>query len=369
MIFFRLKFQKLINGYRQFDPTRGTHYIIDVLLVDQMKTEYVKRAELMRPLGKNFTDQISFQLNRHLMNICFLGLVEIIPMPFVTETTRIFLILPIHTDEQDATLRFLRHANKTLFEKETRDKFELLLIHVVTNKQESSQSQKWFEIIRHEVDLIRQQRTQLLVTYHTILLSSPSSSRSITTIQILDFFESKLRSNSLIFITNPHVDIEADFLNRCRLNVIENVQVFFPIAFYQYHPHLIARTHHVTDNSTIELHKAHGWFNSYSFDHLGLYLSDYLALKKSSISRHMMNSTMNIYDLFIQITDIHILRAPDQSLRVHYQSFQCDSIKQINLNEFNRCSLQKEKGLASRSQLAMFLIDNEQTKKSSVKRK
>lgn len=60
---FRLKFQKLINGYRQFDPTRGTHYIIDVLLVDQMKTEYVKRAELMRPLGKNFTDQISIQLN------------------------------------------------------------------------------------------------------------------------------------------------------------------------------------------------------------------------------------------------------------------------------------------------------------------
>ena len=48
----RLKFKKLINGYRQFDPTRGTHYIMDLALTDQKRIEYIKRAELMRPLGK-----------------------------------------------------------------------------------------------------------------------------------------------------------------------------------------------------------------------------------------------------------------------------------------------------------------------------
>jgi hypothetical protein len=52
----RLKFRKLINGYRQFDPTRGTHYIIDILLIDENKTEYIKRAELMRPLGKTMIE-------------------------------------------------------------------------------------------------------------------------------------------------------------------------------------------------------------------------------------------------------------------------------------------------------------------------
>ena len=291
-------------------------------------------------------------------------------MPFVTETTHIFLILPIHSDEKSAAIRFLHHANKTLFDKETRDKFELLITHVVTTKQEYSQTQKWLENLRHEVDLIHQQRSQLRITYHTILITSSLPTTHLSpTMQILDFFESKLRSNSLIFITNPHVDIESDFLNRCRLNVIEGVQVFFPIAFYQYHPHIIGQTHHITDNSTIELHKAHGWFNSYSFDHIGLYLSDYLTSKKSFLLHHNSNSTINLYDLFVQATDIHILRAPDQSLRVHYQPIKCDALKQTNLIEYNRCSLQKEKGLASRSQLAMFIIDHEQTKKSTVKQK
>ncbi|CAF1062610.1 unnamed protein product [Rotaria sordida] len=342
----QLKLKKLINGYRQFDPTRGTHYIMDLSLIDKNQIEYIKRVELMRPLG----------------------LVEIIPMPFVTETTKIFLILPIYTDEQSIAIRFLRHANKTLFDKETRDKFELLLTHVVVTKHELSQTQKWFDNLRHEIDLLHRTRPQLTVTYHTVLFPSSTITRYTHSTYILDFFETKLRTNSLIFLTNPYVNIESDFLNRCRLNVIENVQIFFPIAFYQYHPHIIIRTHHMTDNSTIDLHKSHGWFNSYAFDHFGIYMSDYLNLKKLVLSNNISLSSVNLYDLFVQLTDIHILRAPDQSLRVHYKSIKCDSIKRTNIIEYNRCLMQREKGLASRSQLAMIIIENEPTKKTTRKK-
>jgi hypothetical protein len=52
--------KKLINGYRQFDPTRGTHYILDLSLIDENKIEYIKRAELMRPLGKLKNDFQNF---------------------------------------------------------------------------------------------------------------------------------------------------------------------------------------------------------------------------------------------------------------------------------------------------------------------
>ncbi len=284
-------------------------------------------------------------------------------MPFVTETTKIYLILPIYSDEQQITIRFLRHLNKTLFDKEPKEKFELLLTHVVTNKQEFTQTQKWFESIRHEVDLIRRVRTQLMTTYHTILLPSTSTARYTHTTHILDFFENKLRLNSLLFITNPYVNIEPDFLNRCRLNVIENVQIFYPIAFYQYHPHIISRTHRLTDNSTIDLHKSHGWFNSYSFDHISLYFNDYIQLKKSLLLSNTSLSSNNLYDLFVEYTDLHILRAPDHALRVHYKSIKCDSIKPSNTDEYNRCINQKEKGVASRSQLAMVIIENETTTK------
>ncbi|CAF0885288.1 unnamed protein product [Rotaria sp. Silwood1] len=342
-----LKFKKLLNGYRQFDPTRGTHYIVDILLIDDNKKEYIKRAELMRPLG----------------------LVEIIPMPFVTETTKLYLILPIHSDEQSIAIRFLHYANKTLFDRETRDKFELLLTHIVATKEEYSQTQKWFEKIRYEVDLLRQIHKQLIITYHTLLLPSSSIPLYSRPIYLLDFFQTKLRPNSLIFLTNPYVDIDPDFLNRCRLNVIENIQIFFPIAFYQYHPHIIARTHSITDNSTIDLHKTVGWFNSYAYDHIGLYMNDYLNVKKLILYHNISISTKNLYDLFVQLGDISILRAPDQSLRAHYRSIKCDRNMQLNSIEYDRCLMQREKGLASRSQLAMILIENEQNKTDNIKKK
>lgn len=342
-----MKFHKLLNGYRQFDPTRGTHYILDLVLIDNMKTEYIKRTELMRPLG----------------------LVEMIPMPFVTETTKLFLILPIHSDERSLAIRFLHFVNKTLFDRETRDKFELLLTHIVTTKQEYSQSQKWFDELRQQVDLIRQIRTQITITYHTYLLPSTTIPRYAQSIYLLEFFQMKLRTNSLIFLTNPYVDIDSDFLNRCRLNVIEHTQIFFPIAFYQYHPKIIARTQPITNNSTIELHKSHGWFNAYAFDHVGLHMSDYIQLKKLVQQLNLTFTNQNLYDLFVQLSDLHVLRAPDQSLRVHYHSIQCDSLLQSNTIEYNRCLAQREKGLASRSQLAMVIIEDEQGLNSSTKKK
>ncbi|CAF4644685.1 unnamed protein product [Rotaria sp. Silwood1] len=363
-----LKFKKLLNGYRQFDPTRGTHYIVDILLIDDNKKEYIKRAELMRPLELLI---IKFKNNNNLNDRYYyvIGLVEIIPMPFVTETTKLYLILPIHSDEQSIAIRFLHYANKTLFDRETRDKFELLLTHIVATKEEYSQTQKWFEKIRYEVDLLRQIHKQLIITYHTLLLPSSSIPLYSRPIYLLDFFQTKLRPNSLIFLTNPYVDIDPDFLNRCRLNVIENIQIFFPIAFYQYHPHIIARTHSITDNSTIDLHKTVGWFNSYAYDHIGLYMNDYLNVKKLILYHNISISTKNLYDLFVQLGDISILRAPDQSLRAHYRSIKCDRNMQLNSIEYDRCLMQREKGLASRSQLAMILIENEQNKTDNITKK
>jgi hypothetical protein len=140
--------KRLLNGYRQFDPTRGTVYILDLLLLDEHGIEHIKRAELMRPLG----------------------LVEIVPMPFVTEMTKITFILPILTDETQVALRFLHHANRTFFEKESSEKFELILAHLVTNKHDQNQSNKWFDTFRHQMEMIRRDRPKIVVSFQTVLL-------------------------------------------------------------------------------------------------------------------------------------------------------------------------------------------------------
>jgi hypothetical protein len=150
---------------------------------------------------------------------------------------------------------------------------------------------------------------------------------------------------------------------------MEQVQVFFPIAFYQYHPDIISRAHNITEQSPIELHKSHGWFNSYAFDQIGLYMSDYSSLKKSLPLHNLTVMSFNLYDLFVRASDIHILRAPDQSLRVHYQPMKCEPLQSYHRIEYDRCLIQREKGLASRSQLAMVIIENERSATSNVKSK
>jgi hypothetical protein len=97
-------------------------------------------------------------------------------------------------------------------------------------------------------------------------------------------------------------------------------------------------------------------------------MNDYINLKKSILLYNISLSSRNLYDLFQELTDLHILRAPDQSLRVHYKPIRCDSIKQSNIIEYNRCLNQREKGLASRSQLAMIIIENEQMNKTIKKK-
>ena len=89
-------------------------------------------------------------------------------------------------------------------------------------------------------------------------------------------------------------------------------------------------------------------------------------MKKIIFNHNISISTANLYDLFIEYTDLHILRAPDQSLRVHYRPIKCNQLTIWNSLEYHRCMMQREKGVASGSQLAMIILDNEQRKQTKI---
>jgi len=70
----RLQLVRLIQGYRQFDPTRGASYQLDLeVAVDNngYKGTQHRRVNVMRPLGQ----------------------AEIIPMPYATEAPRITMVV------------------------------------------------------------------------------------------------------------------------------------------------------------------------------------------------------------------------------------------------------------------------------------
>lgn len=101
-------YSRLNNGYRRFDPQRGMEYVLDITLRDTSKgnVEVEKRVQLVRPLGQ----------------------LEIVPMPYVTESTRINLIVPVSEEDKDGVGTFLdNYAHTCLDAQESTD---LLIIFI-----------------------------------------------------------------------------------------------------------------------------------------------------------------------------------------------------------------------------------------------
>lgn len=92
----KLKFKRLLNGYQKLDASRGMDYIFDLAFVDLVTGREVrKRVEVCKPLGK----------------------VEILPVPYVTENTRVNVILTVDSSKREAALNFLEQYATDCMEK------------------------------------------------------------------------------------------------------------------------------------------------------------------------------------------------------------------------------------------------------------
>lgn len=153
-----LVYQRLINGYRKFDASRGMDYILDIeFLQTANRQRIIKRIEVCKPLGK----------------------VEILPVPYVTENARINMILAVDaSSEQTAkSLEFLERYGNTCMAKKYKT-FLLLVSPRPLNKL-----------------------LQALFFYLQKSFSSPFSPRHYCTIQTLH------RRERAIFITILKIEL------------------------------------------------------------------------------------------------------------------------------------------------------------------
>lgn len=103
-----LKFEKLKNGWRKFDASRGIDYILDI----------------------NFIDSTSGKKNTKRIQVCKLfGKAEILSVPYVTENTRINLILPVNNRKIDETIKFIEHYSNVCMK--NKDKTSLMLVNMI----------------------------------------------------------------------------------------------------------------------------------------------------------------------------------------------------------------------------------------------
>ncbi|XP_046902415.1 chondroitin sulfate synthase 2 isoform X1 [Hypomesus transpacificus] len=330
-----LKKQHLVNGYRRFDPTRGMEYTLDLQLevVNQKgrSRSITKRVHLVRPLSR----------------------IEIIPMPYVTEATRIHIILPLNLQDQNDVNHFLEVFASNAFETSENTILTFLFIYDPLEAQQVNQNDI-FAGVKAQINAYEHKYPTVKIPWISVKTETPSQ------IKFMDIISKKHPLDTLFFIANVNTNVNAEFLNRCRMNSINNWQVFFPIHFQDYNPDLAY--HNMQPPATIDLVKDAGLFDRSSFEEACFYNSDYMTTRTHMAADVQENEeileTLDIYDMFVKYSVLHVFRAVEPALHQQYRYQACNP--RLSEDIYHRCVQSNLVSMGSRSQLAMLLFEQEQ---------
>ncbi|XP_074013401.1 chondroitin sulfate glucuronyltransferase isoform X1 [Numenius arquata] len=332
-----LRFSKrqLLNGYRRFDPTRGMEYTLDLLLevVTQKGHSHVlaKRVSLVRPLSK----------------------VEIIPMPYVTEATRVQLVLPLTVQDLDFVSNFLDMFAMNTLDTHDNALLTLLFIYHPYDAQRVSQVDV-FAGVKAMVGELEKRYAEVKIPWISVKTEVPSQ------VKLMDIVSKKHPVDTLFFLASVWTEINMEFLNRCRMNTISNWQVFFPVHFQEFNPALVYRGEETASSSTDFLRDGH--FDRHSFAEACFYNSDYMTartkLAADILDRDEVLESMEVFDVFLHYSGLHLFRAVEPGLVQKYALRSCNP--RLSEELYHRCVLSNLEGLASRSHLAMALFEQEQ---------
>ncbi|XP_016320852.1 chondroitin sulfate synthase 2-like isoform X1 [Sinocyclocheilus anshuiensis] len=329
-----LKKQQLINGYRRFDPTRGMEYTLDLQLevLNQKghSRSITKRVHLVRPLSR----------------------IEIIPMPYVTEATRVHIILPVTLQDREHVHQFLEVYATNAFETSENAILTFLFIYDPIEAQQVNQNDI-FASVKAQISAYEHRYPTVKVPWISVKSGSPSQ------IKFMDIISKKHPVDTLFFIATVKTSINSEFLNRCRMNSINNWQVFFPIHFQFYNPNIAY--HNQPLPNTMDLVKESGHFDRSSFTEACFYNSDYMVTRtrmSSDVQENEILENLDIYDMFVKYSGLHVFRAVEPALNQKYSYQPCNP--HLSEDIYQRCLQSTLDSLGSRSQLAMLLFEQEQ---------
>lgn len=335
----RFRKRRLLNGYRRFDPTRGMEYILDLALEAYTQKGHsqviAKRVNLLRPLSS----------------------VEIIPMPYVTEATRVQVILPVTAQDQDYVGNFLdMYVMNTL---DTHDNVLLtfLFIYDPFDAQRVSQTDV-FAGVKAMIGEVEKRYGDVKIPWISVKTEVPSQ------VKLMDIISKKHPVDTLFFLASVWTEVNADFLNRCRMNSISNWQVFFPIHFQEYNPAVLYRDQQPSAASSSAASESlrDGHFDRHVFDEACFYNADYMTARTKMAADILDNEelleSMDVYDIFVRYSGLHVFRAVEPALIQKYVRRTCNP--RFSEDIYHRCVLSNLEGLGSRSHLAMALFEQEQ---------
>ncbi|KAJ8680351.1 hypothetical protein QAD02_016138 [Eretmocerus hayati] len=345
-----IKYDKLINGYWKFDSSRGIDYIIDLSFI-RSGEKNIKRFHICKPLGK----------------------VEILPVPYVTENSRINMIIIVDSQKREEAMKFLAHYADVCMDK--KDKIQLTVILLYNPGYTSRGNGDVYQQIKQRAMFLTEKykKDQLKVTWLSIRLPISSSLIEIEPflkIAIADLYVKKFSSDNLILFADCRMELKSEYLNRVRMNTISQWQVFSPIPFVQYDPDLIHYDPN-TKNVEFDITHHHGKYDEHNFDSVSFYARDYLTVRKTienqvplvrndkDIASMLKLSQMfpfgSIFEMFVVFSDLNPFRSVEPALKLQYREIKCVGTR--NNVTLTSCLKQRYLHLGNRGQLTRLILD------------
>lgn len=330
----RLQKQQLVNGYRRFDPARGMEYTLDLqleaLTPQGGRQPLTRRVQLLRPLSR----------------------VEILPVPYVTEASRLTVLLPLAAAERDLAPGFLEaFATAALEPGDAAAALTLLLLYEPRQAQRAAHADVFAPVKAHVAELERR-FPGARVPWLSVQTAAPSPLR------LMDLLSKKHPLDTLFMLAGPDTVLTPDFLNRCRMHAISGWQAFFPMHFQAFHP-VVAPPQ---GPGPPELGRDTGRFDRQAASEACFYNSDYVAargrLAAASEQEEELLESLDVYELFLRFSGLHVLRAVEPALLQRYRAQTCSA--RLSEDLYHRCRQSALEGLGSRTQLAMLLFEQEQ---------
>lgn len=348
----RLRFQKqrLLNGYRRFDPARGMEYTLDLLLecVTQRghRRALARRVSLLRPLSR----------------------VEILPMPYVTEATRVQLVLPVLVAEAAAAPAFLEAFAANVLE--PREHALLTLLLVYGPREGGRGAPDPFLGVKAAAAELERRYPGTRLAWLAVRAEAPSQ------VRLMDVVSKKHPVDTLFFLTTVWTRPGPEVLNRCRMNAISGWQAFFPVHFQEFNPALSPQRSPPgapgagpDPPSPPGADPSRGAPIGGRFDRQAsaegcFYNADYLAARArlagelAGQEEEEALEGLEVMDVFLRFSGLHLFRAVEPGLVQKFSLRDCSP--RLSEELYHRCRLSNLEGLGGRAQLAMALFEQEQ---------
>ncbi|KAK7904896.1 hypothetical protein WMY93_017503 [Mugilogobius chulae] len=274
-------------------------------------------------------------------------------MPYVTEATRVHIIIPLTAQLKSFVTHFLEIFAANAFETSENAVLTFLFIYNPVEAQQVNQNDI-FASVKTQITALERKYPTIKIPWISVKTETPSQ------IKFMDIISKKHPVDTLFFLASINSNINSEFLNRCRMNSINNWQVFFPIHFQYYNPEVAY--HNQPYPSTIDLVKDAGHFDRMSFDEACFYNSDYMATRTQMVADVQENDdileSLDIYEMFVKYSSLHVFRATEPALHQQYRYENCNP--RLSEEIYHRCIQSNLERLGSRSQLAMLLFEQEQ---------